>query len=223
MSLELDYDALQDPEWLTSDDIAPSLFESRWERMFVDIADVKTQDVREQLERVVLSLEGLSKPGARKIMKWVEKNPDLWAWMIDWWYSRDAVLRIPQLTARFAKLAPAIVGTIRNIETNAYLRESTRCFLYGFFQASVVLARAALESALNDVLKRNLHSVPSMDLNGKINGAIRLNILSSRLGPAAHKVRNSANGVLHDKQIGEDGAFGRLKDVRAVLLNLYDR
>ena len=73
--------------------------------------------------------------------------------------------------SRFVRLSPVLVGVIPAKEVTVYLREGTRCFIYGFFQASIALCRAALEAGLNDHFQRKTGATPQMDLSGKIKGA----------------------------------------------------
>jgi hypothetical protein len=66
--------------------------------------------------------------------------------------SRRLVAEIPRMVARAIQLEPISIEPNPQADQNAYLREATRCYLYGLFNASVALSRSALERALSSTI-----------------------------------------------------------------------
>ena len=62
--------------------------------------------------------------------------------------------------AGIAALKPVLAGQVPSAEVSLYLREATRCYLYGFFQGSTALCRAALEAGINELLQRRFSRTP---------------------------------------------------------------
>ena len=141
-----------------------------------------------------LSLERFAEPWAKKLLDVWQSEPETWRWAVDDFYAREAVEKVPKTVGRFLRLSPVLLGVIPNDEVSIYVREATRCFIYGFFQASIALCRAALELGLNHLFKRRMGAIPDMLL------AIR-----------------SA------KPAGEKLAFDTLVNSRGILRELYEK
>ncbi len=170
---------------------------------------------------VVESLEGFSHPIAKKVHDIWTKHPSFWKAMIEDWYVREGLERVPAVAERFHRLSPVLVGKNPNPEVNDYLREATRCFLYGFFQATASLSRAALEVGLNDYLLRKLGSVPEIGLSEKIKQGTRFSLLTPPVAGMAMEVIKAAGMVLHRQLAPESLAFDTLVRTRGVLRELY--
>ena len=195
------------------------LFENAWVGFTPEQMDI----LKRAIEVFAKSLEGLAEPKATRIQANFAKHPLLWHWIVDWWYTKEAVERIPDVVDRFLKLSPILVGTTPSEEVNFYLREGTRCFLHGFFQAGVALSRAALEAGLDDQIRRKLTSLPTMKLGEKIDRAARLNFISAAQAGLAKEVSRVAGMVLHKKPVTEKQAFDTLIRTRNILLQMYAR
>jgi hypothetical protein len=172
------------------------------------------------LAKYTHALEGLAERDSLKVQTIFSKYADTWQWMLDWRYCRDAIERIPGCVDRFGKLSPILIGKTSDEEVDLFLREATRCYLYGFFQASIALARSALETGLNRHLSRRLGD-PKIELDKLIDGAAKLKLLSLSSAHSAHAVRKTANKVLHGKPTTEHAAFDVLVHTRGVVLELY--
>jgi len=112
-----------------------------------------------------------------------------------------------------------VSGTRRCIE---HRHATDRTYIYGFFQASIALCRAALEAGLNELLKRSMGTTPRMDLIGKINQASRFKLLDSMSASEAHEVRKAARTVLHEKPASQSLAFDTVARARGVLIKMYE-
>jgi hypothetical protein len=155
------------------------------------------------------SLEGFAPAAADQLLKFWRNSPDSWHWAVDDYYARQSVTDIAQIVRRFLKLTPVLVGRIPSDEVSVYLREATRTYIHGFFQASTALSRAALEAGINEHLKGKLGAVPNTDL-----------IDIARL---AHEVRKAGGNVLHKSPAPEKLAFDTLISARKILMNLYEK
>jgi len=175
------------------------------------------------VREAVSSLEGFTGKLEKAIVDWLQRDPEEWRYFVDDFYSHEVVANIPRMVSRFVRLCPALAGVIPSGEVSVYLREATRCFIYGFFQASIALCRAALEAGLNEHLERRLGAVPAQDLVDKIDAAQRLRLISGQGAHLAHEVRTTARSVLHRKPVKSNLAFDTLVQSRGFLKELYER
>ena len=186
-----------------------------------DLHEIDLSMLRKIILVATSSFEGFSNDIARKLVTALKANPDTWVWAVDDHYSREAVGNIRGTVRRFLKLTHIPVGIIPSKEINTYLREATRCYVYGFPQASIALSRAALESGLNELLKRRVGAVPKLDLVEKINKAEEYKLIGRSHAGKAHDVRKAAGMVLHQKPASASLSFDTLSRTRDVLLALY--
>jgi hypothetical protein len=172
----------------------------------------------------IVSFEGFSNELASKIVAFtsVRENREYWEWYIDDHYSREAVRNIRGIVDRFMQLAHVPAGVVPSHEVSAYLREATRCYLYGFSQASIALSRAAMEAGLNEYLKRKLKSTPELTLLQKIKKAEQFKLIDRSYARMAEDVSRAAGMVLHQKPAPSSLAFDCLSRARGVLLALYE-
>jgi hypothetical protein len=215
---------IPDFDWFTSDNLfAFSSPDDIWLSEWRGCPDLAKQ-LRGLLRVVIHSLEGLASRKTDLFRDFFKKWPDLWLWSVDWWYCKDAMDRIPQITKRFEKLSPILTQVTHRKEVNVYLREATQCYLYGFFQASTVLFRTALETGLRDFCERKLGSRPTgtdVNLDDLITQTVRFHLLSEEAGAMASRVRKTANKVVHDEPVSEEKAFDVLVQTRFVLEEIY--
>lgn len=207
----------------------PSGLLSEHLRWYLQDADQEqaSQDLEATLvvERLVVSatasLEGFAPSAADELIKFWQQNPDNWKWAVDDFYSRRSVLEIPDIVRRFLKLTPALVGRIPSSEVSTYLSEATKCFLHSFFQGSIALSRAALEAGINELLLRQLGTIPTVDLIDKLRQLERFRLLDPETTNDAHSVRKAGGTVLHKSPATEQVAFDCLIRARRVLMRLY--
>lgn len=169
------------------------------------------------------SLEGFAPTETHELMEFWRRNPTHWQWAVDEHYSREGVEAVPQIVERFLNLTPILAGRIPNPEVSLYLREATRCYLYGFFQGSTALCRAALEAGINELLERRLGSAPVLDLVEKLQQLERFRMLDAPTSSDAHAVRKAGGSVLHKSPAPAKVAVDILLKTRTVLMRLYRR
>jgi len=144
-------------------------------------------------------------------------RPDIVEDFLDEYYMRDLLNRVPKMVKRTAKLSTLPVGKIPSGSTNAYLREATRTYVLGLWQASVSLSRAALEQGLQEVTK----STSQQKLSELIEYASRLRLLTHQVARSAHAVKAAADQVLHRSPCNEHQAWDVLSNARLVLGHIF--
>lgn len=178
--------------------------------------------VHKMFKVAISSLEGFSNDLAAKIASLWRDDPELWDWIVDDHYSREAVRNIRGIVRRFMQLSRVPAGVLPSPEVATYLREATRCYIYGFSQASIALSRAALEAGLNEYLRRKLKAAPQLKLLEKVKKAEQFKLIGRSHAGMAEEVSKAAGMVLHQKPATSSLAFDTLSRTRGVLLALYE-
>jgi len=184
------------------------------------------EKIKKMIKVATSSLEGFTQPDFLRIIELLRHSKDDWEWFADDFYTREVVANVPSMVSRFVSLSPVLVGVVPSEEPSTYLREASRCFIYGFFLAAIALARAALEAGLNRRLGIVVPLAKDKTLYEKIECAARSSpqLLSPETASLAHNVRTAANEVLHDEPtMQQDQAFGVLVQTRGVLKELYEK
>jgi hypothetical protein len=114
--------------------------------------------------------------------------------------------------------APPITG-LAPASVVSYLRESTRCWLYGFHGASVALSRACLEDALKARLPAGDRA--TSELKTLIEAANRRQLLDDCMAEVAHTVRKAANKFLHGQNITEKDSRETLDATRSIVEQVF--
>jgi hypothetical protein len=142
--------------------------------------------------------------------------------LLDELYSRELLRSVPGVVERTRALQAMVFPDATNAVWFIFLRESAQCFIAGLPQASIALARAALESRLKELCAKAF---------GKsVAERAGLDVLINEYGPRmkvspailqkAAKVRVAAKKVLHGEPSESESARVVLEDVRTLLLSL---
>jgi hypothetical protein len=144
-------------------------------------------------------------------------------WFLDDSFSRLMVAEIPRMVSRALQLEPVIVDQTARADENPYLREATRCYLFGLFSASVALSRSALEYALSKKIPTLLQG--KEDRLQTLVKTARNSVLkrAPEICNLADEIRKRANIVVHKKNSRESQALEVLRDTRKVLQFLYGK
>jgi len=151
-------------------------------------------------------------------------------------YARELVKMLKRLRdVTFNFSAPGIHGQAPE-EVVFYLREATRCFLYGLLEASVALGRACLEEALKSKLLATGQGIAALmkepkktdrgaargELDRLIRAAAGIKILDGPHTQLADRIRSHGNLLMHDRpQLTEAEAKQDLDDLRGVVDLLF--
>ncbi len=150
----------------------------------------------------------LSKMVTQQSTDWGHRNTEFH-------YAFELIRVLARLNNKTFKLeAPPITGVAPE-SVVSYLRESTRCWLYGFHGASVALSRACLE----DALKARMHRDECLE--SLIAVAKRSGLLDGCMEDFAHKVRKAANKFLHGRSITERESRQTLDATRSLVEQIF--
>jgi hypothetical protein len=142
--------------------------------------------------------------------------------LLDELYSRELLRNVPDFVERTKALQAMVFPDPRNEAWFVYLKESANCYIFGLPQASVGLARAALESRLKEVCAKqfgsNAAEIAGLDVLINEYGP-RMNLSAATL-KKADWVRIAANRVLHGKPSTSAEALAVFEKVRELLVSL---
>lgn len=141
----------------------------------------------------------------------------------------EALRRLHGSPERVTRLLGVLVAHQLDERTAAYLSHVSRLYVYGFEIEALVMCRAALDNALQDLLPDDRmgdlgfhRSGPEFSLASRIAAAEREGIFDRTQKTRAHQLRVAANQVLHTApgflEEGIDDAFGAL----TVLVDLLE-
>ena len=152
--------------------------------------------------------------------KVMSTHHDILEYQVDEALTRLLIAEIPRMVMRALQLEPALSEESSNRDDNAYLREATRCYLCGLFNASVSLSRSALELSFSGVVPKLLQG--AADSLENLICVARKSVLkrSPKVCDRADDVRRKANKIVHGKTCSEREALSVLRETRAILICL---
>jgi hypothetical protein len=156
----------------------------------------------------------VSKMATQQSTDWTRRNTEFH-------YAFELIKVLARLNKKTFNLeAPPITG-LAPPRVVSYLRESTKCWLYGFHGASVALGRACLEEALKARLPAR-DTVKGTTLEIMIDAARRRGILDDCMAKVAHDtVRQNANDFLHGEGISEKKSRETLDATRSLVEQVF--
>ena len=144
--------------------------------------------------------------------------------LLDELYCRELLQAIPEIVQRTRALAtrPFEGASHEDEESFVYLKEAANCYLFGIPSAAVVLARAAVETALKKKCSARFgkQAIEAAKLNQLIEDADRGRLLSPAAVARARKIQHAANRVLHQRPAGSEDALAVVEAARVVILEL---
>jgi hypothetical protein len=179
-----------------------------------------------ELQKELLkSLEGFSpEQSARWLTLNVERRREILANMFDELYTRDFLAKTKKVVERTMRLTAMIPKATPDHGVNLYLREATRCFIFGFWDSSVALSRATLELALKDRLKSKRLKPTDDHLPVLLDAAHKAHLIDGAHYQKGDRVRLDGKRVLHHGLRADHRlAYQTLKGTREVLNYLYTR
>lgn len=160
-------------------------------------------DSVEQLARCkpenMYMMYGALRKAANKIpAELIREIGDSAAWSLDDCLSRLLVSEIPRMVTRAMSLEAIFVDKNASRSDSPYLREGTRCYLFGLFTASVALCRTALEKMLSTKVPVALQRGQKGDSLSVLAKAAELSILkrTPRIVRDVNEVRTKANSIV---------------------------
>jgi predicted RNA-binding Zn-ribbon protein involved in translation (DUF1610 family) len=176
-------------------------------------------------------VECLEAFGDGRLARWIRskvKDPLKRAWIariLNDFYTRDFLKRAGKIVERTMLLNAMESKANPDRGVTLYLREATRCYVFGFWDSSVALSRAAVERALKDRLKEQLgKNMPNDDeMKRLLDYAYKMRLIDGAHLTMANAVRVAGNNVLHGSHAHENDAGESLAAARGVLNHLYSR
>ena len=168
------------------------------------------------------SIESVLPHDFANLIHHVHSGRDMLEYGLDDYYSRHFLDEVPKIVKRALKLEPLFIKKPIEGPVEIYIREATRAYLFGLFQASVALTRSALEQSLKENLRTEAPMLAQTDeLLSLLKRAELSKSLDGSLLQFAHEVRKSANAILHGTPCGDQAAFDMLIKARKVIDALY--
>lgn len=176
------------------------------------------REMEEFLRAIQNSFEGINPPKDAQIMESMRQHGAL-NHLLESHYMRDMCQRVPKMIKRTVKLTMLQAANPPSPESGVYLREATRTYIFGFWQSTIALSRAALEIALRERLGSQGAAPKLKDL---IDLARRRNLLDGGTYELAKRVEFAANDVLHRRSGSDKQAWDSLCALRGVLTHVFN-
>jgi hypothetical protein len=156
------------------------------------------------------------------------------------WNRPDA---LPEFAARYVVrevggMLPAVVERLRSFQVTPvtaavpagvaqYAREASRCYIYGFFSAALILCRSCIESGIGERLRekgfrKQLSAIEFNKVQAMLDLALDKGVLDRPTFDMANDIRKSANQAAHGTAPTAAVCGARLDQTRAVLRHLYE-
>ena len=139
-------------------------------------------------------------------------------------YSEELLARVPLFVNRTLKLAVLESKYSASDQTNMYIQEAARAYIFGLPLASVAISRAAMEQSLRDRLGYQ-QSADRVSFDELVKDAQKYGLLPKGAPgprvPAIRNVNNRCNEVLHKGPVSDDEAFELLSAARSVIEELH--
>jgi hypothetical protein len=139
-------------------------------------------------------------------------------------YSEEMLEAVPLFVDRTLKLAVLVSNYPASEQTNLYIHEAARAYIYGLPLASVAMSRAAMEQSLRDRLGYQ-QSDERISFDDLVKKAQTYGLLprerQNPVGPGIRTVNKRCNEVLHQGPVSDDEAFELLTAARSVIEELH--
>lgn len=145
------------------------------------------------------------------------------SWMhIDEFFAIEAICNLDPLIERFMELKAIFIQNKPPKEAREHLTEATQCYLQGFYQASVIVCRSVVECVLSKELRKRGQNTDRLNLEQKIDNALKEQVIDPFLCIRAHSVRKSGNAAVHRaKFFSRKDALKCLEGMQSILKHVY--
>jgi hypothetical protein len=136
---------------------------------------------------------------------------------------REMIETFPAIVERLSKFQVIPVTSAVPAPVAQYAREASRCYLHGFFSASLILCRSCVEAAIEAKFdKKVVRSLPDNKVQALVNLAVKRGILDNLRFSMVDGIRKSANQAVHGTVPSEAECRDRLEQTREALRHLYE-
>jgi hypothetical protein len=212
------------PRWLPREE----LLNADWPQIVASVFRGFLRFVNDFSSGIIESRVGLGEPIAAQFeaeMQWMRPNalPAASAEYVVREMSESFPGIVERLcTFQVTPVADAVPSTVTH-----YAREACRCYLHGFFSASLVLCRSCVEAGIETKLdqkglRRQLDALGFNKVQGLLKLAVESGVLDDLTVRMAEEIRRSANKAVHGSLPSEIECRERLEQTRAVLRHIYE-
>jgi len=204
------------------------LLSADWAEIVTSVYWTYLQFHDDLMSSLIASRIGLGRPDAARFethMQW--SRPDA----LPQWAARHVVREM-------SETLPAVVERLRGFQVTPvsaavptsvaqYAREASRCYLYGFFSAALILCRSCIESGIQERLvekghRKQLNAIEFNKVQAMLDLALDSAVLDDVTFAMANDIRKSANQAAHGTVPAATDCQERLDQTRAVLRHLYE-
>ena len=179
-------------------------------------------------EILIRDREGISSNAGSELEDSIQINrPDALPMFTERKYARELVSLFPNMVSRgeTLRLLPAVEAGPKNLAT--LLKEASRCFIYGHFLASLFLCRSAIETALEDRLKKGGHGKEVAEISrDKIVTLLEISqkkgLIDQVIFRQADDIRKLANPAIHGSRLPDmESCRNAFDQTREIIKHLY--
>ena len=146
--------------------------------------------------------------------------------LLDARYAEEMLTQVPRFAARTVKLATLESKYPASDQTNLYLHEAAKAYIFGLPLASVAMSRVAMEQSLRDRLGYQ-QTDERIDFDVLVKEAQKYGLVPRTRRddgkPAIRVVNTRCNNVMHEKPVSDDEAFEILSAARSVIEELHSK
>jgi hypothetical protein len=212
------------PRWLPREE----LLHADWPGIVVSVFRGLLQFGNDSLSGIIESRIGLGGPIAAQLeagMQW--SRPSALPAAAAEYVVREMSESFPGIVARLCTFQVTPVTDAVPSTVTHYAREACRCYLHGFFSASMVLCRSCVEAGIETKLdqkelRKQLDTLGFNKVQGLLKLALSSGVLDDLTVRMADDIRRSANKAVHGSVPSETECRERLEQARAVLRHLYE-
>ncbi len=184
----------------------------------------RDQEARFYLERIaeeiIAAREGFTDEKFAILEKALQNEPEITECEIDRVLTCRSLQEVPEMVRRLTKMSKLTAMRIPSSQTAIHIKEATRTYVCGFFQASAAMSRAALEQSIKEQLGQQGTGI-FIGFQELLNDARKWNVLSPTMGEEVRRTAKKADRVLHEAPTDEGGAFEVQLEVRGFLEMIY--
>jgi hypothetical protein len=179
-------------------------------------------------DQIVKQREGFSSSDAREVEMLIDDRfPDLLPLLAARKYATEFRQFFPEVVKRATAPEFRLISANKQVPESVrqYLIEASRCYVYGFFLASLILCRSAIEEGIKKRLK-DIEMAPEKEdrLVNLLKLAKRENLLDETRYKMALEIKNLADDAVHGKELpGQDECIEAFIKTRGILEHLYGR
>jgi len=183
--------------------------------------DQETTDLfRAATKLIIESREGFTGKGFEAIEELVKRSPDFVADQLDDFLTRLLLGEVRGMVERVINLSRLEAPSRPSNTTSVYIQEAARTYVYGFYQASVAMSRAALEQAMKERLAHQGTGI-FIKFQDLVDEAKKWRILDDKTARAVRDTAMKADSVLHVEPTDKNGALDVLIEARGLLQQIY--